>query len=101
MPAVIVAGLEPLGLAIAERLVQAGAEVRASASPADGPAALPELERLGVRATAGSPRTVRALEAAGLASASALVLAADNDAENVDAALLVRRLRADLPLVVR
>src|SRR5262249_14973395 len=101
MPGGVVAGLEPLGVAIAERLVQAGAEVRAISGPGDGPGALPELERLGVRAIAGSPRTARALEAAGLASASALVLAADNDAENVDAALLIRRLRPDLPLVVR
>jgi Trk K+ transport system NAD-binding subunit len=100
-PVVVVAGLEPLGLAIVERLVAAGAETRAIASPADVPRALPELEQLGVRVVPGSPRTARALEAAGLASASALVLAADNDAENVDAALLVRRLRADLPLVVR
>jgi len=100
-PAVIVAGLEPLGLAIAGRLVAAGVETRAITSPADAPGALPELEQLGVRVIPGSVRTVRALEAAGLASASALVLAADNDAENVDAALLVRRLREDLPLVVR
>jgi voltage-gated potassium channel Kch len=100
-PVVVVAGLEPLGLAIVERLVAAGAQVHAVASPAEAPGAVPELERLGLPVVTGSPRSVRVLEAAGLASASALVLAADNDAENVDAALLVRRLRADLPLVVR
>jgi len=98
-PAVIVAGLEPVGLAIAERLAAGGAEVRAIASPAEAAAAGLELAQLG--AVTGSPRSVRVLEAADLASASALVLAADNDAENVDAALLVRRLQADLPLVVR
>jgi Trk K+ transport system NAD-binding subunit len=100
-PAVVVAGLEPLGLAIVERLAAAGARVHAIASPAEAPGAVPELERLGLPVVTGSPRSVRVLEAAGLASASALVLAADNDAENVDAALLVRRLRPDLPLVVR
>ena len=100
-PAVIVAGMEPLGLAIVERLLAAGAEVRGIAAPADAPVAARELERLGASVVTGSPRSVAVLEAAGLASASTLVLAADNDAENVDAALLARRLRPGLPLVVR
>jgi Trk K+ transport system NAD-binding subunit len=100
-PVVVLAGLTPLGLAIAERLAAAGADVHAIVSPADAAAAVPELERLGARVIAGSPRSVRALEAAGVGMASALVLAADDDTDNVDAALLIRRLRPDLPLVVR
>jgi Trk K+ transport system NAD-binding subunit len=97
---VIVAGLGPLGLAIVERLVAAGTPVHAVVSALDGDA-VAELNRLGVRAVTGSPGSPRVLEAAGLASASVVVLAADDDAGNVDAALLVRRQRADLPLVVR
>ncbi len=53
-PVVVVAGLEPLGLAIVERLATAGAEVRAVASPAEAPGAVPELERLGARVITGS-----------------------------------------------
>src|SRR4029077_5183261 len=42
-----------------------------------------------------------ALTAAGLAGATALVLASDDAAGNVDMALTTRRLRPDLPLVIR
>ncbi len=41
------------------------------------------------------------LDERALGSASVLVLAADNDAGNVDLALTARRMRPDLPLVVR
>jgi len=41
------------------------------------------------------------LTAAGLAGAAVLVLASDDDAANVDMALTTRRLRPDLPLVIR
>jgi Trk K+ transport system NAD-binding subunit len=99
-PVVVLAGLGPLGLAIVERLAAAGVEVRAVAAPAEAAVAT-ELDRLGARLVTGSACSARVLEAAGLASATACVLAADNDAENVDAALLIRRHRADLPLVVR
>jgi Trk K+ transport system NAD-binding subunit/multidrug transporter EmrE-like cation transporter len=75
--------------------------VRAIASPTEAAAAALELERLGTPVTVGSPRSVRALETAGLAGAAALVLAADDDTHNVDAALLIRRLRPDIPMVVR
>ena len=69
-----------LGTAIEQRLVGAGCHVTtrgrngSDSVPLDGPA---------------------------LVSASVLVLAADDDAGNVDLALTARRLRSDLPLVVR
>jgi voltage-gated potassium channel Kch len=69
-----------LGAAIEQRLVGAGCHVTtrgrdgSDSVPLDGPA---------------------------LVSASVLVLAADDDAGNVDLALTARRLRSDLPLVVR
>jgi voltage-gated potassium channel Kch len=69
-----------LGAAIEQRLVGAGCHVTTrgrdggDSVPLDGPA---------------------------LVSASVLVLAADDDAGNVDLALTARRLRSDLPLVVR
>jgi Trk K+ transport system NAD-binding subunit len=99
-PTIIVAGLGPLGRAIVERLTAAGAEVCAVASP-DEARATGELERPEARLVTGSVCSSPVLETAGLASAAAVVLAADNDAENVDATLLIRRRRPDLPLVVR
>jgi Trk K+ transport system NAD-binding subunit len=97
---VILAGLDPLGLAIVERLAAAGAPVHAVVSSREGDA-IAELGRLGVPVVNGSPASLRVLETAGLASASVVVLATDDDASNVDAALLIRRQRRDLPLVVR
>ena len=98
---IIVAGLEPLGLAIVQRLRAAGAEVCAIASPADAQRCSHELERLGVKLITGSARSAGELLAAGVQSAGALVLTADDDAENVDAALTARGLRNDIPLIVR
>lgn len=98
---VIVAGLDPLGLAIVQRLRVAGVDVCAMASPVEAARYAHELERIGAQLITGSARSDGELLAAGLKSAGALVLTADDDAENVDAALTARRLRGDLPLVVR
>ena len=99
--AVIVAGLEPLGLAVVQRLRAAGVEVCTIASPADALRYSHELERLGAKLITGSARSAGELLAAGVESTGALVLTADDDAENVDAALTARALRSDIPLVVR
>lgn len=100
-PQVIVAGLDPLGLAIVQRLRVAGVDVCAMASPAEAARYAHELERIGAQLITGSARSDGELLAAGIESAGVLVLTADDDAENVDAALTARRLRGDLPLVVR
>jgi len=74
---VLVSGTNRLAAAIEERLRGAGAAIgRLSDDPA-------------------------ALTAAALADATALVLASDDDAGNVDMALTTRRLRPGLPLVIR
>src|SRR6267142_159883 len=90
----VVVGAEPLGLAIVERLVAAGARVTVLAAAA-------ELARTGAPAVIGSATAPGELLAAGLAEADVLVLATDSDAENVDAALTARRLRPKVRLVVR
>lgn len=69
-----------LGAAIEQRLVGAGCHVTTRGR--DGSDSVP-------------------LDGPDLVSASVLVLAADDDAGNVDLALTARRLRSDLPLVVR
>src|SRR5690242_16436534 len=76
-PRVLISGTNRLAAAIEEKLRAGGATI---ARLAEDPAAL---------------------TAAGLAGAAALVLASDDDAGNVDMALTTRRLRPDLPLVIR
>jgi len=98
---ILVAGLEPLGIAIVRRLIAAGEDVRVLAPAAEVTAYAHELAHLGVPASVGAARSPGELEAAGLREAHVLVLTADDDAQNVDAALTARRLRADIPLVVR
>jgi len=98
---ILVAGLDPLGIAIVRRLVATGRDVRALASPAELAAYAHELESLGVPVSVGAARSPGELEAAGLREVAALVLAANDDAENVDAALTARRLRPGIPLLAR
>jgi len=97
----VVVGAEPLGLAIVERLVAAGARVTVLAAAAELARYGHELERTGAPAVIGSATAPGELLAAGLAEADVLVLATDSDAENVDAALTARRLRPKVRLVVR
>jgi len=76
-PRVLVSGSNRLSVAIEERLRAGGAAI---ARLAEDPAGL---------------------TAASLDGAAALVLASDDDAGNVDMALTTRRLRPELPLVIR
>ncbi len=76
-PRILISGSNRLGAAIEERLRAGGAVV---ARISEDPSAL----------------TTDALE-----GATALVLASGDDAGNVDMALITRRLRPDLPLVIR
>ena len=98
---ILVAGLEPLGIAIVRRLAASGEDVRVLASSAEVAAYAHELAHLAVPASVGAARSPGELEAAGLGEAAALVLTADDDAENVDAALTARRLRPDLLVLAR
>ena len=98
---IIVAGAEPLGLAIVDRLVRAGAQVTVLTASGDDTRYGHELKRAGARVVVGSATAPGELLEAGVADADALVLTEDGDAGNVDAALAARRLRPDLLLVVR
>ena len=100
-PPIIVAGLDGLGLAVMRELRAAGAEVVAIGSAAEAAEHGLDVERLGVRLTVGSARSPGTLAAAGLPSARALVLTADDDTGNVESALAARRIAPDLPVVIR
>ncbi|HEX9941712.1 MAG TPA: NAD(P)-binding protein [Thermoanaerobaculia bacterium] len=58
-------------------------------------------EALGVRVILGDARGDRLLREAGLDSARALIAATDQDLVNLEVALDARRLRPDLPVVIR
>jgi len=98
---VLVCGLDPLGIAVIRQLVAKGETARALASPHEAASYAHELRRLGVPVCVGVARSAGELEAAGLHDASAVVLTANDDAENVDAALTARRLRPGVPIVAR
>jgi len=98
---VLVCGLDPLGIAVIRQLVAKGETARALASPHEAASYAHELKRLGVPVCVGVARSAGELEAAGLHDASAIILTANDDAENVDAALTARRLRPGVPIVAR
>jgi Trk K+ transport system NAD-binding subunit len=98
---ILVCGLDQLGIAVIRRLVAQEIATCALASPGEAASYAHELKRLGVPVCVGVARSAGELQAAGLHEAAALVLTADDDAENVDAALTARRLRPDVPIVAR
>ena len=98
---VVVAGLEPLGLAVLHRLHALGVPVRALVTASERDRFGRELEALAIPITVGSPNSEADIGQLDLAACGALVLAANDAALNVDACLMVRRLAGDLPLIVR
>jgi len=98
---VLVCGLNQLGIAVVRQLVAKGETARALASADEVASYSHELKRLGVPACVGVASSAGELEAAGLHEASAVILTANDDAENVDAALTARRIRPGVPIVAR
>jgi len=98
---VLLVGAQPLGLAIVERLVTAGAHVTVLAEAADVARYRHELGRTGTEVVMGTGTVPGELLAAGVGKADVVVLTADSDTDNVDAALAARRLRPDVRLVIR
>jgi Trk K+ transport system NAD-binding subunit/multidrug transporter EmrE-like cation transporter len=97
---VVVCGVRGAGLRTVEQLHSAGVEV---VVVADGPDPDPLADRVlagwGVRRVAGRP--MDALLAAGVAGAAAVVCVPADDLRAMEIALLVRRLRPDVRLIVR
>lgn len=58
-------------------------------------------EALGIRVVMGDARVDQNLHEAGLASAKLLIAATDQDLANIEVALDARRLRPDMPVVIR
>src|SRR5262245_38029052 len=99
--ATLVAGPGPLGAAIVDRLQADGVTVTVLATAVEAAAWQLEAARRDVRLVTGPASAPAVLSEAGIREMNALVLTAADDADNVDAALAARRLRPDLPVVVR
>jgi len=86
-PTVVVCGLDRFGLAVVNELVRRGAGVFVVAPAEQLTRYEVELDRLGVRRTSGAAHSEGVLVQAGLERATALVLTADDVADNIDAAI--------------
>lgn len=96
----IVCGLGDVGYRIVELLHRLGETVAVIAERAREERRQ-TAEAFGVRVIVGDARNERLLREAGLESARALIAATDEDLANLEIALDARRLRPDLPVVLR
>ncbi|WP_375484181.1 potassium channel family protein [uncultured Jatrophihabitans sp.] len=96
---VIVCGLDGVGLRVVEQLCRSGEQVVVVEDEPD-PRRLAIVTELGAAHLPLDPSRASALEAARLTSATALVCAAGSDLDNLEIALLARRLHPELRVVV-
>ena len=97
---VIVCGLPGVGLRIVEQLTLSGVPA-VVVDEAPGPALARAIAVWGVPLVTGSTRAEETLMSAGLASAIAVICAQHNDLAALETALLTRRLRGDVRVVVQ
>jgi Trk K+ transport system NAD-binding subunit len=97
---VIVAGLHDVGLSVVEQLHAAGERVIV-VDDAPDLRLLPLIDQWGVPHLIGSARRESTLITAGVKDAAALLCLSPHDLDNLEAALLARRLRNDLRVVVQ
>ena len=101
MKSIVVVGLQPLGLSIIRRLASTGKPLISIGPAPDLSACREELDALGVQSVVASPASAPSILGQVVDSATVMILTDDQDGANVDLALRIRRLRKDLPLVVR
>lgn len=97
---IIVCGLRQVALRVVEQLRFAGDDVVVLDDNPD-PRLVANATELGAHHVARSSRRASGLTAAGIETAAALICAADAELENLETALLARRLRPDLRIVVQ
>ena len=97
---VIVCGLHDVGMRVVEQLHAAGERVVVVDDDPD-PRLLRIVADWGVTYLPGSPRRSGTLDEAGIEAAGALVCTAAEDLDNLEIALLARRLRPDLRVVAQ
>lgn len=96
----IVCGMGDVGYRVVELLHRLGEEVTVVTLQAREERRR-TAESLGVRIVTGDARVDQNLHEAGLASARLLIAATDQDLVNIEVALDARRLRPDMPVVIR
>lgn len=96
----IVCGMGDIGYRVVELLHRLGEEVVVITSEAREERRR-IAEALGVRIVTGDARVDQNLHEAGLASARLLIAATDQDLVNIEVALDARRMRPDMPVVIR
>ena len=96
----IVCGMGDVGYRVAELLRRLGEEVVVVTLQAREERRR-VAESLGIRIVIGDARVDQILNDAGLASAKLLIAATDQDLVNIEAALDSRRIRPDMPVVIR
>lgn len=96
---VIVCGLDDVGVRVVEQLLAAGEQVVVIDSDPNHPH-VRLIAEWGVTYLAGSPQRASSLQAAGLADAAAVICVEADDLRNLESALLARRLRPQLRVVV-
>ena len=96
---VVVCGLDGVGLRVVEQLRLSGEQVVVVGDAPD-PRRLAIVTELGAAHLAADPRRTTALENANVAAATALVCAAGSDLDNLEIALLARRLYPQLRVIV-
>ena len=98
---VLVFGLDPVGVAIVHRLHALRVPVTVALTPQDRHRHGAMLEELGVALVDVGEVWQDAFGHMNLQTLGAIVLAGDDDAENVDACLVARRCCGDVPMTVR
>lgn len=98
---VLVIGLGHVGVAVVHRLHALGVPVLVLLTPSEVARHGSEMQTLGVGIIAGSPVWDNDLSRLDFQSICAVILAADSDAANVDACLLIRKRTPDTPILVR
>lgn len=96
----IVCGMGDVGFRVAELLRRLGEEVVVLTLQARDERRR-KAESLGIRILTGDARVDQNLHEAGLAAAKLLIAATDQDLVNIEVALDARRLRPDMPVVIR
>ena len=97
---VIVCGLHDVGLRVVEQLHAAGEQIVVIDDDPD-PRLLRLITSWEIPHLAANPRRSATLSAAGIQHAAALVCTSADDLDNLEIALLARRLRTDLRVVVQ
>ena len=101
MKPIVVVGLQELGVDVLRQVTWQGGTVVSVARASDAEAFRDEFRALGVESVSTSSNLTDSALGSLIASAAVIVLTDDDDGANVDLALRIRKVRQDVPLIVR